>query len=120
MVAAAMALAPVLIASIMSSLIVPGGLLTRLLGHAVTTRRGAEIGRVRSLARVLVAWSPAITWLPYLASSPKVQGFVPTPPNPLLGTVLTLAAMAIGGALTIARPSRGPHDWLLGTWVVPR
>jgi hypothetical protein len=108
-----------LLLSIVSSLIVPGGLFSRLLGHAVVTRAG-EIGRGLSLARVLVAWSPAIAWLLYLASMPKVQGFVPTPPNPLLGTILTLAALGIGAVLTIVKPERGPHDWLLGTRVVPR
>ena len=73
-----------------------------------------------SLGRVLVAWAPAIAWLLYLAASPKVQGFVPTPPNPLLGTILTFGALAIGAIFTTVRPNRGPHDWLLGTWVVPR
>jgi len=106
--------------SVVSSLIVPGGLFTRMLGHAVVTRRGTEIGRPLSLARVLVAWSPAIAWLLYLASSPKVQGFVPTPPNPMLGALLTLAALGIGIVFTILRPERSPHDWLLGTRVVPR
>jgi hypothetical protein len=120
MVITAGMLLSVLLLSIVSSLIVPGGLFTRMLGHAVVTRRGSEISRSISLGRVLVAWAPAIAWLLYLASSPKVQGFVPTPPNPLLGTLLTLAALGIGAALTIVRPERGPHDWLLGTWVVPR
>ena len=64
--------------------------------------------------------APAIVWLIYLASSPKVQGFVPMPPNPLLGMSLTLAALGIGTIFTIVRPERGPHDWLFGTWVVPR
>jgi len=109
-----------LLLSVVSSLIVPGGLFTRMLGHAVVTRNGREIGRVLSLGRVLVAWAPAIAWLIYLASSPKVQGFVPMPPNPLLGMSLTLAALGIGTIFTIVRPERGPHDWLFGTWVVPR
>jgi hypothetical protein len=116
----AMALLLLLLLSVVSSLIVPGGLFTRMLGHAVVTRNGTEIGRMLSIARVLVAWSPAIAWLLYLAASPKVQGFVPTPPNPMLGTLLTLAALSLGAILTIVRPSRGPHDWLLGTRVVPR
>jgi eukaryotic-like serine/threonine-protein kinase len=120
MVTAAGMLLLILLLSIVSSLIVPGGLFTRMLGHAVVTRNGDEIGRMLSLGRVLVAWAPAIAWLLYLASSPKVQGFVPTPPNPLLGTLLTLAALGIGVVFTIARPQRGPHDWLFGTWVVPR
>jgi hypothetical protein len=110
----------VLLLSIVSSLIVPGGVFTRMLGHAVVTRRGSEIGRSMSLGRVLVAWAPAIAWLLYLASSPKVQGFVPTPSEPMLGTFLTLAALGIGAIVTIVRPERGPHDWLSGTWVVPR
>jgi hypothetical protein len=110
----------VLLLSIVSSVIVPGGVFTRMLGHAVVTPRGDEIGRTISLLRVLVAWAPVIAWLLYLASSPKVQGFVPTPPNPGLGVVLTLTAVGIGVILTIVRPERGPHDWLLGTRVVPR
>ena len=73
-----------------SSLIVPGGLLTRMLGHAVVTGHGREIGRMLSLGRVLV------------------------------GMILTLAALGIGEIVTIVRPERGPHDGLLGTRVVPR
>jgi hypothetical protein len=38
----------------------------------------------------------------------------------MLGALVTLAALGIGAILTIARPERGPHDWLLGTRVVPR
>ena len=110
----------VLLLSIVSSLIVPGGLFTRMLGHAVVTREGSEISRMISLGRVLVAWAPAIAWLIYLATSPKVQGFVPMPPSPMLGLSVTLAALGLGAIVTIVRPERGPHDWLLGTWVVPR
>jgi hypothetical protein len=120
MAVTAIALLPVLLLSVVSCLIVPGGIFTRMLGHAVVRNDGREIGRALSLTRVLIAWAPAIAWGLYLAASPRVQGFVPTPPNPLLGAMLTVAAMAIGALLTIARPSRGPHDWLLGTWVVPR
>jgi hypothetical protein len=109
-----------LLLSVISSLIVPGGLFTRTLGHAVVTRSGSEIGRATSLIRALIAWVPAIAWLLYLASSPRVQGFVPTPQSPALSVLVTLAALGAGAIYTIARPERGPHDWLLGTWVVPR
>jgi uncharacterized RDD family membrane protein YckC len=105
---------------VLSLLVVPGGLMTRLLGLAVVTRDGTEINRWRSLVRVLVAWLPAILWLVYLAASPKMQGWVPNPPSPLLGTVITLAAMSIGAAWAVARPARGLHDWISGTWVVQR
>jgi hypothetical protein len=117
---AAITLLPVMLLTLLSSLVVPGGVVTRLLGNAVITGDGREIDQRLSMSRALIAWAPAIAWFVYLAASPKVQGFVPTPPNPLLGLAVTLGALAVGAALTIARPSRGPHDWLLGTWVVPR
>ena len=117
---AAVSLTLVLICSVLSSALVPGGLATRLLGLAVVTTDGTEISRARSLARVLLAWLPAIVWLAYLAASPKIQGWVPAPPSPLVGTCLTLGALALGATWSIARPNRGPHDWLAGTWMVPR
>jgi hypothetical protein len=116
----AMALVLVLGCAVLSSLVVPGGVMARLLGLAVVTRDGAEITRLRSLMRALVAWLPAIVWLVYLAASPKIQGWVPNPPSPLLGTAITLAAMSIGAVWAIARPARGLHDRILGTWVVQR
>jgi hypothetical protein len=109
-----------LLCALISAAIAPGGAVTRLLGLAVVDARGAEIGRWRSLARTAVAWVPAIVWLVYLAASPKIQGFLPAPPDPLVGLALTAAALTAGAAWTIARPERGPHDWLTRTWVVPR
>ena len=94
--------------------------MTRLLGLAVVTRDGQEINRLRSVARALVAWLPAIVWLAYLITSPKIQGWVPAPASPLLGTALTLGALAVGATWAIARPTRGLHDRLAGTWIVPR
>ena len=114
------ALALVLLLSVISSLLVPGGLVSRQVGLATVTRSGGEITRVRSLLRTLVAGLPAIAWLTYLAFSPMVQGFVPTPPNPLTATLVTVGALAVGLAWTIAGRTRGPHDLLAGTWVVPR
>jgi serine/threonine protein kinase len=114
------ALALVLLGCVISSLLVPGGLVSRQMGLATVTRSGREITRVRSLMRLLVAGLPAIAWLTYLALSPKVQGFVPTPPNPVTATLVTVGALAIGLGWTIVRRTRGPHDLLTGTWVVPR
>jgi uncharacterized RDD family membrane protein YckC len=114
------ALALVLVACVISSLIAPGGLVSRQLGLAAVTRSGKEITRLRSLMRTLVAGSPAIVWLTYLAFSPKVQGLVPTPPNPIAGTLLVVGVFAVGHAWTVLRRTRGPHDVLTGTWVVPR
>jgi hypothetical protein len=116
----AAALALVLAACLISSLVVPGGLVLRQVGLGVVTRSGREVSRLRSFLRTLVAGSPAIVWLTYLAFSPKVQGFVPTPPSPITGTLVTVGLLAIGHAWTVARRTRGPHDVLTGTWVVPR
>jgi serine/threonine protein kinase len=114
------ALALVLLACIVSSLLVPGGLVSRQVGLATVTRSGTEITRVHSLMRTLAAGAPAIVWLIYLALSPRVQGFVPTPPNPLTATLLTVGLLAIGAIWTTLGRTRGPHDILTRTWVVPR
>jgi uncharacterized RDD family membrane protein YckC len=114
------ALALGLIVCVISSLLVPGGLVLRQVGLATVMRSGREITRVRSLMRTLVAGMPAFAWLAYLAVSPKVQGFVPTPTNPLTATLVTVGVLAVGHAWTVVGRTRGPHDLLTGTWVVPR
>jgi hypothetical protein len=45
---------------------------------------------------------------------------VPTPPNPITATLVTVGALGVGLAWTVVRRARGPHDVLTGTWVVPR
>jgi len=114
------ALALALALCVISSLLVPGGVVSRHLGLATITRSGTEITRMRSLARVLVAGIPGIVWLTYLALAPKVQGFVPTPTSPIAATLTTVSILALGLAWTITRRTRGPHDIVVGTWVVPR
>jgi hypothetical protein len=116
----ALGLAVVLIACAISSLLVPGGLVLRNLGLAAVTRSGREISRARSLARVLVAGLPGIAWLVYLALSPKARGFLPAPAQPITATLITLSVLLVGLIWTAARRTRGPHDLLTGTWVVPR
>jgi hypothetical protein len=116
----AVALFVVLVLSVVSATLVPGGIAMRSLGYAVVTRHGHEIGRWRSLLRAAVAWLPAIAWLAYLATVPTIQGFVPAPPAPWLGVGLVLGVMLLGAIWTVVRPTRGPHDRMLGTWVVAR
>jgi hypothetical protein len=112
-------LALVLVVCAISALLLPGGIVSRNLGLAAVTRSGREISRARSLVRVLVAGLPAIVWFVYLAFSPRVQGFVPAPPRPITATVITLSVLGIGLVWTAVRRTRGPHDLLTGTWVVP-
>jgi hypothetical protein len=108
------------IGSVISSLLSRGGLVTRWLGLAAVTSDGREISRARSIARSVIAWSPAFIWLGYMASSPKIQGWVPVPSAPVSSTAVMLSVLALGAAWTIVRPSRGPHDLVTRTWVVPR
>lgn len=117
-VAAALVIA--FVASMFSAVAMPGGIATQTVGLGVVRRDGREIGRVRSLVRTLVVWTPAIAWFVYLEMSPKIQGFVPNPPNPMRGALLVLGTMALGAIWTVVRTTRGPHDFVAGTWVVPR
>jgi uncharacterized RDD family membrane protein YckC len=108
-----------LFCSIVSSIAVPGGAATRIIGLAVVTRDGNQIGRGRSLARTLIAWAPILAWL-ILLPNPIVMGFGPASPLPVLATSLVFGAMIAGVVWTIAAADRGLHDRIVGTWVVPR
>ena len=121
-VASGFASIPVLVSivcGLISVLAVPGGLVTRALRYAVVSRDGREIGRARSAIRFLVAWSPALAWIACVGvpmfGEPRVSPDVAF----VLGS-LAFLLMAAGVAWTIANPGRGPHDRIVGTWVVPR
>ncbi|HUF47747.1 MAG TPA: serine/threonine-protein kinase [Vicinamibacterales bacterium] len=107
------------IVGLVSSIIVPGGVMGRLLGVTVVNARGDVISRARSAVRVLIAWSPAIAWLVWLGPSPIEHSLAMTL-SPLVPVVVVMAAMAAGAVWTIAKPARGLHDRLARTWVVPR
>jgi hypothetical protein len=113
---------PVLVSivfGLISVLAVPGGLVTRALRHAVVRRDAREIGRIRSVVRFLIAWSPALAWIACVGvpmfGEPRVSPDVAV----VVGGVAFLL-MAAGAGWTIAVPGRGPHDRITGTWVVPR
>jgi eukaryotic-like serine/threonine-protein kinase len=116
---AAMASLMAVICSIVSSIAVPGGVATRMIGLAVVTRDGNEIGRLRSLARTLIAWAPILAWL-LLVTNQIVLGFGPASPLPVLAISLAFGAMIAGVLWTIVLADRGLHDRIAGTWVVPR
>ena len=122
-VASGFASIPVLLSivcGLMSVLAVPGGLVTRALGHAVVRRDGREIGRVRSAVRFLIAWSPVIAWMAYVGNPMfgELRAISPAAAYAVGG--LALMSVAAGAVWTIALPGRGPHDRIAGTWVVPR
>ena len=102
--------------SIVSSISVPGGVATRMIGLAVVTRDGNEIGSLRSLARTLIAWAPILVWL---VSVPAQMDMGPGAGS-VLAISLVFGAMTAGVVWTIAATNRGLHDRIAGTWVVPR
>jgi hypothetical protein len=105
---------------LISVLAVPGGLVTRALRHAVVRRDCREIGRVRSAVRLLIAWSPVITWMAYVGNPMFGELRAMSPAAAYAVGGLALASVAAGAVWTIAVPGRGPHDRIVGTWVVPR
>jgi hypothetical protein len=115
----AIALGFAIVCGLISAWAVPGGILMRLLGLAVVGVDGLEISRARSLARAAVGWLPGIAWILSLGLSP-VTRMLASPVATMFGAGVAIIALAAGGAWAIARPSRGPHDHLLHTWVVPR
>jgi hypothetical protein len=110
----------VMVCHFISSLLVPGGVITRLNGLAVVTADDREVRRGRSLARALVVWSPAIVWFVYLAVVMSGPRGTAAPLTPIVPLALTYLLLAGGVIATLVTPWRGWHDRLAKTWVVPR
>jgi uncharacterized RDD family membrane protein YckC len=110
----------VMVCHLISSLLVPGGVITRLNGLAVVTADDREVRRGRSLARALVVWSPAMAWFVYLAVVMNGPPGTAAPQTPIVPLALTYLLLAAGMIATLVTPSRGWHDRLAKTWVVPR
>jgi hypothetical protein len=104
--------------SLLSALIVPGGLMTRMIGLAVVRRDGREIGRLRSFGRAALMWLPGLIWVAWVVMAPRTQGAEPSDPLPRL--LLLVGVFSAGIIWTLLSPARGPHDHASGTWVVPR
>ena len=98
--------------AVMSVLVRPSGLVMSALGLAVLTRDGREIGRIRAVWRLLVAWSPVACYAA-LCTPMSLRSFVMTP-VPAFGVIALLLAGVIWTAL---RPTRGPHDRICGTQI---
>ena len=110
----------VMVCHLVSSLLVPGGVITRLNGLAVVTADDREVRRGRSLARTLVVWSPAIVWFVYLAVVMNGPPGTAAPQTPIVPLALTYLLLAGGTIATLTTPWRGWHDRVAKTWVVPR
>lgn len=98
-----------------SVLIRPSGFVLSSIGLAVITKRGRETGRVRAVLRLIVAWLPLLIYGALLAW-PVSRAAV------FSITVVSLAALPtfIGFFWTLLRPTRGPHDLIVGTSIGAR
>jgi uncharacterized RDD family membrane protein YckC len=93
----------------------PSGFAMTSLGLAVVTRQGRQISRVRAVLRLVVAWAPLLVYGALLAW-PMTRDAV----NSIV--VASLAAMptVIGFVWAMLRPTRGPHDLIMGTSIGTR
>jgi hypothetical protein len=106
--------------ALVSSLLVRGGVLMRLLGLAVVNRSGRLVSRSLSLYRAIVAWSPTLVmWAWFGISMALGRSFEHTFSAVWL-VALTFAVSVAGAAWTIAHPAQSWQDRATQTWVVPR
>jgi uncharacterized RDD family membrane protein YckC len=117
------------VAGVLLALLLRGGLLFGLFGVAVQQRDGRPAGRLRCLARALVAWSPLLLLVILAAAPTGLQLSFGSarfrPPTSGLGmgdwTRGILIALAVAGiAIAVWRPARGLAERLTGTVLVPR
>jgi hypothetical protein len=102
------------------SVFLPGGPLLRASGLAAVNRHGMRIGRLRSAARVLVTWSPAIVLGIGQHFYFEITGDNLFQIVPWWLAAGTLVPLILGALWTVAHPERGLQDRLTGTWIVPR
>jgi hypothetical protein len=113
---------------VISALIFRGGLSYHMLGLSLVRRDGRPARELRCAWRAVLVWAPltalllAVVWLDAWYWSLPEASVAPGWLLPLaealrwtsLGLLLAYPVVAIGF------PRRGPHDWLAGTYLVPR
>jgi hypothetical protein len=104
-----------------------GGMIMRDTGIAVVNRDGSPVSRPRAFARGLLGWWPMIllgllpsfwnkTWLLSPQAAEKTTGLS----FPLWPSLFLLALSIVGSIWSVVTPERGPHDRIVGTYLVPR
>jgi hypothetical protein len=100
------------------SIVTRGGLSLRLTGLALVAEDGRRASRLRCGLRTLLVWAVPLS-LAALGTlfPPSID---PGPTAPLLCYGLGLGLLGLYVPLALLYPSRGIHDWLSGTHIVPR
>jgi hypothetical protein len=106
--------------AVLSSLVVRGGVLMRLLGLAVVDRRGRLVRRPLSVCRALVAWSPALIMWAWLGISMALGRSFEQTFSAVWLVALTFGVSLAGAMWTIRHPSESWQDRATRTRVVPR
>jgi len=106
--------------AVLSSLVVRGGVLMRLLGLAIVDRRGRLVRRPLSVCRALVAWSPALIMWAWLGISMALGRSFEQTFSAVWLVALTFGVSLAGAVWTIRHPSESWQDRATRTRVVPR
>jgi hypothetical protein len=99
------------------ALVTGTGFTFRPTGTALVNRRGQPISRIRALWRTAVAWSPVVALVFAFKLGPDIfkAGIA------VLALHAALNGILIAGAIYAwLHPSRGIHDRIAGSWIVPR
>lgn len=90
----------------------------RMFGIALVNRRGEPASRLRLLWRSAIAWVPLVLLLVVCGATHQHEGDVP---QALFWSYAVLFGLWTAAAVwATLRPSRGLHDWMSGTRLVPR
>jgi hypothetical protein len=104
-----------LFAGVVSVLVRPGGFAMSSLGLAVVTAQGRQVGRLRAVVRLLVAWSPLLVY-GALLWWPVTRGAMYS----IVVASLAATPTVIGWVWSLLHPTRGPHDLIVGTSIGTR
>ena len=97
---------------LVSVVVRPSGLVMSSIGLAVVTRQGRQVGRVRAVVRLLVAWAPLLVY-GALLWWPVTRGAMYS----IVVAALAATPTVIGFVWTVLRPVRGPDDLIVRTWI---
>jgi len=103
------------VGSILMAAIFRAGPTFRLFDLSIQTLDGESAGRLRCVARAVIAWLPLLALAAVLFGSPIARQILPVP-----ALVSAISIVLLGVAVNMVNPARGIPDWIAGTSVVPR